>query len=53
VCGYYGPDAEPPKQPGELALEVGVANEAARDLEVSVFEGRRDIGEVEVLGPFD
>lgn len=46
VTGYYGPDAKPPKRRGELALSVWAGTEHVRDTEVSVFEGRDDIGTV-------
>lgn len=53
VRGYYAADVAPPKVPGDLALEVGCANESARDLELAVFRRRPDIDQVEALGPLD
>lgn len=53
VRGYYADNVKPPKRPGDLALEVGLAGDSAKDLEVKIFEGREDIGRVMVLGPFD
>lgn len=48
VRGYYGPAAAPPKVVGELALETIHADERSRDLEVSIFEEREDIGRIDV-----
>lgn len=56
VRGYYTTDrdrleASPRgehKKPGALALEVRCDGEAARDLELSVFKKRPDIGHVTV-----
>jgi len=47
VRGYYADDVKLPKKPGDLAIEIGCANEAARDLEIQVLERRSDIGTVE------
>lgn len=46
VRGYYAADVPYPKRPGTLALSVAVVDDAARDLEVSIFEWRTDIGAV-------
>jgi hypothetical protein len=50
VRGYYADDVQPPKVPGELAIEVGCNNESTRDMELRVFAVRPDIGEVDVIG---
>lgn len=49
IAGYYNDTVKPPKKPGNLALEVGVNSEAARDLEVKIFEEREDIGRISVI----
>lgn len=47
VRGYYADDVQPPKRPGELAIEVGCDNESVRDMELAVLEEREDIGRSE------
>jgi hypothetical protein len=48
IAGYYNDTVKPPKRPGALALEVGVKGEAAKQMEIAVFEGREDIGDIVV-----
>ncbi len=53
VRGYYGEGAKPPKKSGELAIEVGGVSRGALEMDIAALERRPDIGEVEILGPFD
>lgn len=53
VRGYYADDVRPPKTAGELAIEVGGASREALSTDIGALERRADIGEVEILGPFD
>ena len=50
VRGYYADDVEPPKRPGELAIEIGGVSREALAMDVAVLEKREDIGEI--VGPF-
>lgn len=50
VQGYYASDVQPPKVPGELAIEIGGESEEALDMDVKVLQLRPDIGEI--VGPF-
>lgn len=49
--GYYGPEAEWPKVPGDLAIEVGGHTREALAMDLAALESRVDIGEIE--GPFE
>lgn len=46
VTGYYAATVKPPKQPGELAVQVRCEGESTRDMELAAFRGREDIGRV-------
>lgn len=48
VTGYYAKDVKSPKKPLELALQTVHADDMSKDLEVSVFRSREDIGEIHV-----
>jgi hypothetical protein len=49
VSVYYGEDH--PKAPGQLAIEVGLADEWSAAIEVKAARSREDIGEVVVVPP--
>jgi hypothetical protein len=48
VRGYYNDSVEPPKKPGELALEVVLMDDHSKDMEVRAFKSRKDIGHIDV-----
>lgn len=45
---YYNDTVEPPRTPGELAIETKHRTDSSKDLEVTVGRQRPDIGKVEV-----
>lgn len=51
VQGYYAEHVEPPRVPGELAIEVGGASPGALAADLAALERREDIGEI--VGPFE
>jgi hypothetical protein len=48
VTGYYGERVQPPKQQGRLAASAWCYGESTKDMEVSAFMRRNDIGRVRV-----
>jgi hypothetical protein len=46
TTAYYGHEAKPPKQLGQLAIEVWNRDRVGLDLELATFAKRHDIGEV-------
>lgn len=48
VTAYYNDTVKPPKYPGELAIQVGCADDTGKDLELRILEKRKDIGKITV-----
>jgi hypothetical protein len=46
VAAYYNDTVKLPKKPGELAMKTVHKDDVGKDIEVSVFNKRDDIGEV-------
>lgn len=46
---YYADDVDPPKVPGELAIETVHKGDSSKDMEVLVASRRGDIGRVEAI----
>ena len=46
AAGYYNDTVKPPKQPGELAIQVWAETRDVLQIELDVFRDRSDIGEV-------
>lgn len=40
---YYKDDVKPPKIPGELAMEIVLVDDVAKDVEVEISEMRGDV----------
>lgn len=43
ITATYNNTVVPPKVPGELAIEVVLADDAAKDIEVAAFKARNDV----------
>lgn len=48
VTCYYGSGAEPPRTPGQIAIQTVHADDVSRDMEVAAAKGRNDIGRITV-----
>ncbi len=52
IRAYYNDTVKSPKQEDELAIEVLLADDAAKDFEVEVCKSRKDVYfDVEQVGP--
>lgn len=48
VTCYYASDVQPPKQPGELAIQTVHKDDVSKDMEVRAARDRADIGHIDV-----
>ena len=46
VRGYYHSDVKWPKQPNDLAIEIGGVTREALDMDIAVLKNRKDIGQL-------
>lgn len=48
MAAYYADDVEPPKPPGDLAIQTWADSESALKMDVDAANRREDIGRVRV-----
>lgn len=49
VTCYYSDKAQPPRVPGELAIQTVHVGEASRDVEIAAARSRPEIGTIDVV----
>lgn len=49
IQGFYSDNVKSPKIPGQFAIEVLTADSFARDMEITAFKSRDDIGKIIVV----
>lgn len=51
VRGYYADNVKWPKQPNDLAIEIGGATRETLDMDIMVLKERKDIGQIFLIYP--